>query len=206
VSRCPARVLINKGFTLEVMCEYERAVDTLNQAGARLDRQADPRLWNLQRLNLATNFCFLGRYQEAADLAEEVEPLVAAAGDKLDRIRILGLRARIAAGLGRPLEALQLFAEARRRFAAETMSYDVALALLEEAVLLLDEGRTAEVKVLALELNQVFDDKGVHREALAALWLFYEAAERETATADLARRVLRYLYRARYDRGLPFTS
>ncbi len=45
-----------------------------------------------------------------------------------------------------------------------------------------------------------------HREALAALKLFQEAAEREAATADLARRVLRFLFRARHDQGLRFES
>jgi hypothetical protein len=55
-------------------------------------------------------------------------------------------------------------------------------------------------------LDEVFKSKGVHREALAALRLFKEAAEREVATAELARRVLRYLYRARHDQGLQFSS
>jgi hypothetical protein len=86
------------------------------------------------------------------------------------------------------------------------MSYDIALALLEEAALLLDESRTAEVKVLSQELAGVFESKGVHREALAALRLFQEAVEHETATADLARRVLRFLFRARHDQGLRFTD
>jgi hypothetical protein len=52
------------------------------------------------------------------------------------------------------------------------MGYDVALALLEEAALLLDEGRAAEVKALAVELARAFEDQGVHREARAALELF----------------------------------
>ena len=43
-------------------------------------------------------------------------------------------------------------------------------------------------------------------EALAALRLFHEAAGRETATADFARRVLRFLFRARHDAGLLFTA
>ena len=46
----------------------------------------------------------------------------------------------------------------------------------------------------------------MHREALAALQLFQEAAERDEATAELARRVLGYLFRARYDQGLRFTT
>jgi hypothetical protein len=61
------------------------------------------------------------------------------------------------------------------------MSYDVGLTLLEEAVLLLEEGRTSEVKALARELSGICEPKGVHREALAALRLFQEAVEREKA-------------------------
>jgi TPR repeat protein len=93
---------------------------------------------------------------------------------------------------------------ARREFAARGMDYDAALALLEEAALLLGEGQVDEVKALALELAMVFDSKGVHREALAALRLFQEAAEKEQATAELARGILSYLFCARHDPGLRF--
>jgi len=82
----------------------------------------------------------------------------------------------------------------------------VALALLETAILLLEEGRTADVKVLARELTRVFASNKVHQEALAALRLFQEAAERDEATAGLARSVLRFLFRARHHQGLRFTS
>ncbi|HEV7507943.1 MAG TPA: hypothetical protein VGS07_23870 [Thermoanaerobaculia bacterium] len=58
--------------------------------------------------------------------------------------------------------------------------------------------------VLSQELAKVFKSKGVHREALEALRLFREAAEREAASPELARRVLRYLFRARHDQGLRF--
>jgi hypothetical protein len=115
-----------------------------------------------------------------------------------------GIDALIAAGLGRTAEALSLLAHARQQFADRNMGYDVALALLEEAALLLDEGRTAEVKALTRDLPAVFEAEEVHREALAALRLFHEAAEREAATAELARRVLRYLFRARHDEGFRF--
>jgi hypothetical protein len=84
------------------------------------------------------------------------------------------------------------------------MGYDVALALLEEAVLLLEERRTAEVKELAGDLVKVFESKGVHREAVAALLLFQEAAESETATAELGRRLLAFLHRSRHDPDLRF--
>jgi hypothetical protein len=63
----------------------------------------------------------------------------------------------------------------------------------------------AEVKVMARNLAEVFETKGVHRAALAALQLFQEVVERDEATAELARRILGYLFRARYDQGLRFT-
>ena len=131
------------------------------------------------------------------------------AGERDDEIRLLRgiwLEGRIAAGEGRSEEARSWLERARRGFAARGMSYDVALALLEEAALLLEEGKTAEARTLAGKLTEVFNGKGVQREALAALRLFHEAAEREEATAELARRVLSFLFRARYDQGLRFTE
>jgi len=204
VGRSPACALIKKGFTLEVMGEPERAVEALRQAEPLVERETDPHLWNLRRLNLAASLCNLGRYGEALEVVEEARPLATELGDEIDSVRITWLEGRIAAGLGRPWEARALLAEARQAFEARGMVYDVALALLEEAVLLLEEGRRSELKALARRLARVFAANGVHREALAALQLFYAAAERGEATPDLASRVLRFLFRARHDQDLRF--
>ena len=206
VSHRPGNILVNRGFTLEVMGEYERSVEALLQAIPLIDRKAEPRLWNIAHLNLANSYCHVGRFQEATDLVRKVRPLVAELKDELDLIRIVGLEGRIAAGLGGATEARALFQQARLQFAGHEMWYDVALLLLEEAVVLLDQGRTAEVKELALGLHQVFESKRIHREAMAALSLFEEAARREAATAELGRSVLRYLFRAQYDKGLRFEA
>jgi tetratricopeptide (TPR) repeat protein len=204
VSRNPGRILINKGFTLEVIGEYEKAVEVLLHASSLIQDQRDGRLRDILRLNLANNFCHLGRFHEALGLMKEVRNLIAERGDKIDLIRVLWLEGRIAAGMARPAEALSLLAEARRRFSQEGISYDVALTLLEETVLLLDQNRNAEVTALAKELVVVFETKGVHREALAALQLFQEAALNKRATVKLTRSVLTYLFRARHDQGLQF--
>jgi tetratricopeptide (TPR) repeat protein len=202
----PARVLVQKGFTLEVMGDYERSIETLFQARPLVESQGDPRLTYMVRFNLAVNYCHTGRYGEASELLDQVHELATIRGDENEMIRVTWLQGRIAAGLGQAGEARRLLTQARREFAARQMGYDVALALLEEAALLLGDGRLAEVKMLAQELAAVFNTQGVHREALAALRLFQNAAEREEATAELARRVLRFLFRARYDQGLRFES
>lgn len=206
VSHCPGRVLIKKGFTLEVMGEYERAAEVLRQAEPRIDRRAEPRNWSFLRLNLANVLCHLGRHREARELIEEVRPLMTELGDAIDAIRLVGLEGRIAAGSGQPAEARRLLAKARRKFAARGMAYDVALLALEELALLLEAGQPAEVQALAPELAAMFQAKGIHREALAALRLVHEATQGETATTDLARRALEYLYRARHDPSLRFSS
>jgi hypothetical protein len=158
------------------------------------------------RFNLAVCATHLGRFVEAGELNRQVREHVTAQGDAVELARVTWLEGRIAAGEGRREEARRLLDLARREFAARGMWYDVALALMEVAVLLLEDGRAAEVKVLARELWAAFEDNGVHREALAALRLFHEAAESERATADLARRILSYLFRARHDQGLRFPS
>jgi tetratricopeptide (TPR) repeat protein len=204
VGHSPERALIKKGSTLEVMGEYEGAVEALMRAFPIVLQKRDRRLEAIFHCNLALNLCHLGRFTEAAELADLSRQAATVTGDEIGVLRVTWTQGRIAAGLGRSVEARSLLAQARREFAVRGMDYDVALALLEEAALLLDLGRAGEVKKLARELAVVFESKGVHREALAALKLFLEAADREEATAELARRVLGYLFRARYDPGLRF--
>jgi hypothetical protein len=154
------------------------------------------------RFNVAVNYTHLSRFDEATRLIRDVRQRATERGDINEISRVTWLEGRIAAGLGRTEEARALLSQARGEFAAREMWYDVALALLEEAALLLGEGRTTEVKDVALDLQKVFGANGVHREALAALRLFAEAAKREAATAELSQRVLRYLFRARHDEEL----
>jgi tetratricopeptide (TPR) repeat protein len=206
VGRSPARILVNKGFTLEIMGEHVHAIETLLQAAPLVEAEGDPRLLYMQRFNLAVNYCHVGLCGDATELLDQVREMATSRGDEIEVLRVIWLEGRIAAGMGRSPEARSLLAQARREFGARRMGYDAALALLEEAVLLLEEGLSSEVRKLARGLAEVFRSNGVHREALAALRLFQEAAERETATADLVRRVLRFLYRARHDQGLRFTS
>jgi tetratricopeptide (TPR) repeat protein len=206
VGRSPERVLINKGFVLEVMGRYEEAIETLAQAEPLVEQYGDLRLSYMLRFNLAVNYCHVGRFHEAIRLVGQVRELAADLGDEVFLIRVLWLEGRIKAGLGTLLEARELLAQARREFSLRGMAADASLALLEEAAILLDEGRTPEVKNLTRELPWILRSKGVHMEALAALRIFQKAAEVEEATADMVRGLLRFLYRARYDQGLRFTS
>lgn len=206
VGRRKDRYLVNRGFALEVMGKYDQATVALLEAQPLVEQSGDERLLYMQRYNLAVVYTHLGRFSEASGLLELVRPAVVKREDKSEAIRLKWLEGRIAAGLGRPDEALKILVKAQEEFASRRMWYDVALCLLEIAILLLEQGNAPAVKALAHDLAKVFEAKGVHQEALVALQLFQEATVKEALTAIQARRILDYLFMARYNPDLRYQS
>ncbi len=198
------RVLVKRAFTLVHMNDPEGALMVLAEAAPLVVGHPDPRLAFAVHHNRCTVLVDLERHEEA----EQHWPLVEAALQEPrkahDDIVMIWLRARIDAGLGRLAEARQGFDRARREYAERTMAANYAVVSLERAVLDLKEGRYADVKELAEEMQWIFNAKGLHEEALAALTLFRTAAERQALTVDVAERMVRYLYRAQYDPTLKF--
>lgn len=137
------------------------------------------------------------RHKEAADLLPELRELAAAQGGALDRLRLRWVEGRVAAGLGDHERARQLLGGVRQAFLDDRNPFEAALATLDLVVSHLEEGHTAEVRVLADEMVAVFRTHNVPREALAAVLLFQESAHRDAATAELAREVAASLTRAR---------
>jgi tetratricopeptide (TPR) repeat protein len=201
-----SRILVMKATTLTRYGDCEQAVDVLQQAEHLTDGTMDLRLPWLIRFTLTLNLWQLKRYAEAAARLSEIRELAARLGNELDLVRVLWLEGRVVAGLGQRDEALLALGQVRRYFTMNQIAYDAALASLEVAVLYLEQGRTREVKRLAEEMLWIFKGQGVHQEALAALRLFYEAARKEEASADLARRLVQYLLKARDNPGLRFDA
>ena len=77
-----------------------------------------------------------------------VSALAARLGNGLDLLRVSSLQGQIAAGLGRTDEAVTTLAGVRDEFLELGIVYDAALATLELAVVLAEQGRTAEVREL----------------------------------------------------------
>jgi tetratricopeptide (TPR) repeat protein/DNA-binding XRE family transcriptional regulator len=199
-------ILLNQAFTLEQMGRFESAIGLLKQAARQLNAQRGPRLLCVLRFNLTVNLCHLGRHAEAETLLPEVRGLAVQLANELDLVRVLWLEGRVAAGLGRPEEAIGALSRVREEFISRGIAYDAALVSLELAVLLLEGGRMKQVKALARQMAPIFQTQGVHREALAALRLFCQTANQETATVEMARRLVEYLHRARHDPKLRFSE
>ncbi len=199
-------LLIKRAKTLEEMGELETAIVVLKEAEPFIESEKDPRLFLCLKHNLADYLSKTQRYTEAESLLSEVNAICYQLGSELDRIRLRWVEGRISNGLGRTDQGIEILARVRGEFASRGMHYDTALVSLELATILAREGRTDQVKALARHMTPIFQAQGVHREALAALALFRQAAENEKVTADLARRLLEYLHRARHDPKLRFET
>jgi len=200
------QILLNRSAIYQILGDPEGSAVALSEATPLIDPRREPRLAFGVRFNHLVDLCQLGRFEEAAPRLTGVRSLAERSGEELDLTRVLWLEGKIAAGLGKAEEALSAFEQARGVFRRRDLTFVYGLVSLELAVLLLEEGRTSDVKTLAEEMLQIFRTQRIEREALAALRLFCDAARRETATADLARRLVRFLHRAQYDPELRFTD
>jgi transcriptional regulator with XRE-family HTH domain len=199
-------LLINRAGALELLGDYVGAISTLRRAEALIDGNAEPRLLLVARFNAIGHLNHLLRFTESEALLPQARALAERLGQALDLVRTRWMEGWVAAGLGRRAEAVAALEQVSRDFSTREIPFDAALATLELATLYLEEGHTAEVRRLALGLAWIFKTEAVHREALGALRLFYDAAEQEAVTLDLARRIGDFLYRAQANQDLQFDS
>lgn len=185
-----AAILLQKEFVQEQMGDFEGALATLAGAAPFVEASRDMRLLFGLRFETAKALCSLRRYEDVATLLDGVRELAERLGNEMDFVRVHWLTARVNSGLGRRSEAIAGLEQVRRELTARAIPYDAALSSLELAVLYLEEDRTSEVKALAREMAPIFQAQGIAREALAALSVFSEAAQREAATLELVKRVM----------------
>jgi tetratricopeptide (TPR) repeat protein len=201
-----SQILLSKSVLFKCLGDPEASTAVLLEAEPLIDPEREPRLAFGVRFNLLGDLCDLGRAAEAAPRLGAVRELAEQLGEALDLTRCTWLHAKVEAGLGHPAEALAAFSQVRSDFRERKLAYNYALVSLDLSLVLLDLGRSAEVAVIADEMLWIFKSQGVHREALAALRLFCEAAQRETATVELARKVGHFLRRAQLNPDLAFVE
>ena len=182
----------------------EAAISLLHQSLPLIDPEREPRLLLCARHNLIFYLAELGRFPEAQRLYRDARPLHRSFNEPWVQNRRRWVRGKIAKGLGQLHQAETRFLAARDGFVAEGIPYDTALVSLELALLYAEQGRTGELKRLADEMVPIFASRHIHREALAALAFFRQAAEAETAGAELVARIAAYLRRAEGNPELRF--
>jgi transcriptional regulator with XRE-family HTH domain/tetratricopeptide (TPR) repeat protein len=182
------RILLNKASTLEQAGHPAESLATLAEAEPLLEASGTPRDCFGLRFNRVTCLWQLGQLGEAQLLWDELVAETRAVND-LDQLRLHWIGARLAADLGRRVEARTEYGQLKGEFNRRSNWYDAALVSLDIAILCCEEGKTAEAGTLAHEILETFSVHGIEREALAALRLLVEATAQQTATAELARQV-----------------
>jgi tetratricopeptide (TPR) repeat protein len=200
------KLLLTKSQILRALGDIETSTEMLHEAIPHIDSDRDPRTAFGVRCQFLRNLCLQGRVAEAEPHFPALQALAERLGQEMDLLHVSVLNARIAAGCGHAEEAEEGFEQARRKFFAKKprLVLDYAQVSMDLALLLLEQGRMPEARTLAEQMKWIFSSQGIETEALAALRIFCEAARREVATVDLARRVIRFLHQAKHDPGLKF--
>ena len=197
-------LLLNQAKLFEETGDYSRAVTALRKLAPLIESEGETRLLFILRHNLAVSLCSLDRHDEVRELLPNLRRLASKLKNDLDLLRVQWLEGRLLSGLGKKDEAIEALFSVRKDLISRGVAYDAALVSLELAVLYLEGERIEEVKNLARQMASVFRLQGIHREALAALKLFRDAAEHETVTLELARNLVAYLRYAKNDPAMRF--
>jgi tetratricopeptide (TPR) repeat protein len=199
------RTLITLGLMYFYRGDIAPSIEATTRALKGFRPEDDPRLYLCAPYNLARYLTEGGQYREAAEMLALDEGLYREFPEAWTQLRLSWLQGKIAAGLGRSEEAERIFLQVRDGFLAQGIGYDAAMVSIEDlALLYVREGRTADVKRLAEEIFPIFQAQDVHREAVAALMLFQEAARQEQLTVRSVREYAKYLQEARTDPSLRF--
>ncbi len=199
-----ARVLLNVGDVFFYRGMPDQAIAVLRTALEEIPADTQPRLFLNGRHNLALYLIESGRYDEAADALDTDEDLYRRFPEPWTQLRLVWLRGKIAVGRGEAEVAERSLLEARDGFLGLGIGYDAAMVSLDLALVYLRQERNAEILRLAEEMFPIFEAQDVHREAIAALQLFQEAARRQEVTAELVRDLAVYFREARMDPSLRF--
>jgi tetratricopeptide (TPR) repeat protein len=191
-----ARILLNKEHVFNQMGDIKGALAVLEEADPIVETARDPNLLFALRFNRADALCRLGKWVKAARLLPWVAEMAGERGNELELNRTVWLRAKVASGQGQVEAAISLLEHVSQGFTAHELPYEAALSSLDLAVLWLKAGRNGEVAQLAVAMKWIFAAKGIDDAALEALGLFCEAARQETATMELAQRVIAEIEKA----------
>jgi tetratricopeptide (TPR) repeat protein len=191
------RGLITRGFLLGLAGDPEAAIRNLTEGLQRVEPASDPRLVVAAQHNLTLYLVESGRYVEALQLLNSARPLYHQIGDQMNLLRLRWLEGKIASALGHFKEAEDFLRGVHKELIDRELGYDAALLSLDLATIYARDGRTSEMRRLAEEMLQIFKSRDIHREAVAALFVFQKAAEMERVTLGLIREVSGYLKESR---------
>jgi tetratricopeptide (TPR) repeat protein len=194
-----------KAIVLTDAGQHQASMEMLRRALDLLDPHGDPRWFLIVRHNLICALVRDGRPREAFALLFHTRPLYLKMGDRMHLLRLRCLEGTVAQALGRLDQAEAAYREARDAFVEMGIAYEAALVSLDLAGIFAQQGRSGEVRCLALEMMAFFESHQLHVHAMAAMMFFFDAARMERAGQDLVNQVSTFLRQARNAPDMEFS-
>jgi tetratricopeptide (TPR) repeat protein len=193
------RALVKQGMFKGYQGKSAEACELTRQGRGMLDEDRDPALYFHAIHNEVHLLIDLERYREARSLLWPNLRRYDEHGGTIDRLKLRGLWGLINAGLGKLDEAARDFEEERKGLLDAGLSYTAAVTGLDLAAVYLEQGRTAEAELVALEAALVFTQMDIPEQGHLAVLLLEKALDLRMATADLLRRTAKFLRRIEHD-------
>lgn len=197
--------LIRRGIYLGCSGQPQQAVELIPQGLTLLEREIEPPLEMAARHELAWSLNECGQCEQAQHQLESCrQSLHVGGGDAWSELRLEWLEGRIANRAGRRLEAEHRLGSLLQRCMTGGLGYEAALVMLDLATIYLEQGKRSEIRGLAEGTLPFFLNLDIHRQAVAALVAFHQAAADDLVTPTLVRDIAAYLQRARKNPRLSF--
>ncbi len=199
------RALNLKAIVLGHQGDLKGRLALLQRALNLIDPQTDARWFLAVRHNIIVTLLADGCPREAFALLFHTRPLYLKMGDRWSLLRLRWVEGQVAHGMNRLDQAEAAYREVSEAFVEGGHAYDAALASLDLAVILAQQGKTAEMRLLAHQMVNFFEARQLHREAMAAYLVFCDAARADQAGLNLVREVSSFLQQARNAPSMRFT-
>jgi hypothetical protein len=194
-----AKILLQQGKVALLCDQPDAALKIFRLVPHYLSPQSNSKLLLMNRHNRAYCLVELGRADEAERELNAQRDLYARWDEPELGARLTWLEGRIARCRRDFATAQAKFQTTRNGYIERGLAYDAALVSVDLAELYLAWGKPAEARLLAEVMQPIFQSQRVHREALAALLVFQQAARDELLTTAYLAALRRYLLVGRND-------
>jgi len=179
------RTLIQKGIHTGRSGDPEDGIRMIARGLQLIERDRDPKLIFQSLHNILLFRVELGYFKSARRQIFEMRPLYERHDDQVLKTKLRGIEGKVFLGLGEIDRAIRAFQQAKDGFLELGLDYDAALVSFELAAVWLEQGKREEARRLLHEMLEIFRARYIAREAIAALIMLRDAADRDELTPDL---------------------
>jgi len=179
------RALIKKGLHTGYTGDPEDGIRLIARGLQLIDRARDSKLVFQSLHNILLFRVELGKFKSARRQIFEMRPLYELQGDRIAKVKLRWIEGKVFLGLGEIDRAIREFLQAKDGFLQLGLDYDAALVSFELAAVWLEQGKREEPRRLLHEMLEVFRTRYIAREAIAAIIMLRDAADRDELTPDL---------------------